>query len=146
MIHVERTMTVSRPLPEVVAYLSDFTHTQDWDPGTVSCERTGEGPVEAGATWHNVSEFRGRRTELTYRLTTFEENRLVFTGENKTVEAADDLTFSTTGVETLITYRARIRFKGAAALAGPFLRREFERLGDEITRTLPKAVHAAVSP
>ena len=36
------------------AYLSDFTTTNEWDPGTVSTERvSGDGGV--GTTYHNTS-------------------------------------------------------------------------------------------
>jgi carbon monoxide dehydrogenase subunit G len=140
VIRVQRTMTVRRPAEAVVDYLRDFSRTEQWDPGTVSCVREDDGPPREGARWHNVSQFRGRRTELTYRLTTSQDRRLVFTGENRTAETTDDLTFRTVDGGTEVTYRATIRFKGLAALAGPFLRKEFERLGDEIVRTLPRAV------
>jgi uncharacterized protein YndB with AHSA1/START domain len=34
-MHVERTLTVPRPVELVFDYLGDFTHTNEWDPGTV---------------------------------------------------------------------------------------------------------------
>ncbi|EFG65226.1 SRPBCC family protein [Streptomyces sp. SPB074] len=144
MIHVTRTLAVPHPLEKVMAYLADFAHAVDWDPGTVSCERLGEGAIGEGSRWHNVSEFRGRRTELTYRLDTYTPDRLVFSGVNKTAETSDGLTFAPGAGSTHITYRATIRFKGLATLASPFLRREFERLGDEITTTMPRAVTQAL--
>ena len=54
--------------PEVVfAYLSDFTTTNEWDPGTVRTERVaGDGGV--GTTYHNTSKFMGKETELTYEV------------------------------------------------------------------------------
>ena len=55
MVQVERSLTVRTPVERVVAYLADFAHTEEWDPGTVSCTRTGEGPIVVGARWHNVS-------------------------------------------------------------------------------------------
>ena len=64
-MHVERTLTVPRPIEAVFDYLADFTHTNDWDPGTVETRRTsGDGGV--GTTYANTSEFMGRKTELTY--------------------------------------------------------------------------------
>jgi polyketide cyclase/dehydrase/lipid transport protein len=53
MVRVERTVTVRTPVELVAAYLADFTHTEDWDPGTVTCTRIGTGPLEVGARWHN---------------------------------------------------------------------------------------------
>lgn len=144
MVDVRRSFTVARPLDQVVAYLADFSRAKEWDPGTRECDRAdlpADAPVRAGATWHNVSEFRGRRTELTYRLDVKERDRLVFVGTNKTAVSTDDLTFRAEGEDsTRITYHAHIRFKGVARLADPFLRGEFERLGDEITQTMPRAI------
>ena len=40
-MHVERTFTVPRPIEAVFAYLADFAHTEQWDPGTVETRRTG---------------------------------------------------------------------------------------------------------
>ncbi|MFE2535656.1 hypothetical protein [Streptomyces sp. NPDC059371] len=53
----------------MVAYLADFSHARGWDPGTVSCRPArAAAPITKGAEWVNVSTFRGRRTELRYRL------------------------------------------------------------------------------
>ncbi|MFJ8884094.1 SRPBCC family protein [Streptomyces sp. NPDC102402] len=140
MVHVERQVTVQRPLAEVVRYLADFSHAVDWDPGTQECDRIDSGPLAEGAQWHNVSVFRGRRTELRYRLVTLTDDHVVFVGENRTATSRDDLGFRAEGESTVITYRATIRFHGLARLADPFLRREFERLGDEITVSMPEAI------
>jgi len=145
MIEVERSFEVDRPLPAVVAYLSDFSRAVDWDPGTRECTRTDDGPVAVGSQWHNVSEFRGRTTELTYRLDRLDDDRLTFHGTNSTADSTDDLSFEEAGAGTLITYRATIRFKGLARFADPFLRRTFEGLGDEITVSMPKATTRAVA-
>ncbi len=64
MVQVERTVKVAAPIGAVARYLADFAHTEDWDPGTIPVTRTGPGPIVVGARWHNVSEFRGRKTEL----------------------------------------------------------------------------------
>ncbi|MET8553936.1 SRPBCC family protein [Streptomyces sp. NPDC004959] len=144
MIRVTRTFAVPYPRAKVMAYLADFAHALDWDPGTVSCARLDEGTVGEGARWHNVTEFRGRRTELTYRLDTYTPDRLVFSGVSRTARTTEDLTFTPGAGSTLITYLATIRFKGLRALASPVLRRELERLGDEITTTMPRAVAQAL--
>ncbi|MFI6979103.1 SRPBCC family protein [Embleya sp. NPDC050154] len=140
MVDVQRTFTVPRPIDEVVSYLRDFSHAVHWDPGTHECTRIDSGPIGVGSRWHNVSEFRGRHTELAYELTRSEPARLTFVGTNKTATSTDDLTFEPAGSSTKITYRSHVRFHGLARLADPFLRREFERLGDELLRTLPRAV------
>lgn len=140
MVQVERSLTVRTPVERVVAYLADFAHTEEWDPGTVSCTRTGEGPIVVGARWHNVSEFRGRRTELDYSLTRRDPGRVTFVGKNKTATSTDDFGLSAGPDGTTVRYRATIEFHGLAKLAGPFLKREFERLGDEVAPKLTKVL------
>jgi uncharacterized protein YndB with AHSA1/START domain len=132
MLSVQRTFDVDRPVAEVFAYLSDFTNTEHWDPGTVTTTRTDDGPLGQGSRFHNVSEFRGRQTELEYELTTYEPTgHLVFTGNNKTVTSTDDLTLAANAGGTTITYRAFFDFHGVAKLAAPLLKRGFEKIADE---------------
>lgn len=146
MIAIERVLTVTKPPGAVFAYLSDFTNTGAWDPGTVTTVRTDSGPLREGSTFHNTSQFRGRRTELDYRLMTFTPDaHLVFTGNNKTVEATDDLSFTASDDGgTTITYRARFRFKGLVRLAEPFLRKRFDPIADDTVRQLRSTLESAL--
>ncbi|MFD6182989.1 SRPBCC family protein [Streptomyces goshikiensis] len=140
MITVQRDILVGLPLNDLVSYLEDFSRTEEWDPGTVRCVQVGEGPVQQGTVWQNTSRFRGRTSDLRYRLASREPARLLFIGENKTVTATDDLTFQArSATTTLLTYTASLRFKGVARVATPFLRPAFERLADEVAARLPSA-------
>ena len=142
MLSVQRTFDVDAPLAEVFDFLADFTNTEKWDPGTVSTTRLDTAALAVGARWRNVSEFRGRRTELEYTLRTLDPGKqLIFEGKNKTVTATDNLTFSSgVGNRTTITYRATFDFHGLAKLAGPLIRPGLEKLANEtvtqLTRTL----------
>ncbi|PWI13142.1 polyketide cyclase [Streptomyces sp. Act143] len=147
MIEVERVMILHHPVTDVVSFLADFANTEMWDPGTVTCERIGGGPLTVGSEWRNVSVFRARRTELRYRLTRYDPDHLTFVGHNSTATSTDDLRFAEDGARTRLTYRARIEFAGFARLAAPLLKREFERLGDGVAERLPRAVdHALGDP
>ncbi|BAJ26489.1 MULTISPECIES: SRPBCC family protein [Kitasatospora] len=136
MIEVVRELAVRRPAGEVLAYLADFAHTVEWDPGTVECVPLGAG----GGRWRNVSVFRGRRTELVYERVVRESDRLVFVGRNRTVTATDEIVLHPGPDGTVVRYRARLRFHGLARLATPFLRREFEGLADAVARRLPEVL------
>ncbi|MFK0236276.1 SRPBCC family protein [Streptomyces vinaceus] len=139
MINVVRTMLVSRPVQDAVAYFADFAHAREWDPATVSCVRLGQGPVEPGARWRNVSRFRGRTSEVSYRLDVMDVDRLVFTGENGSVLITDDLRFTPVSADsTRLTYRATFGFKGVARLAAPFLRKDVNRLADDVAAAVPR--------
>ncbi len=131
-MEIVRTVTVDRPVERVFAYLSDFTNTNEWDPGTVRTTlQSGDGGV--GTRYHNVSEFMGRETELVYVVLEVSPTEVFrLRGENKTVVAHDTMTFAPTGTGgTTVTYRAEFELKGLAKLSAPFLAPAFKRLGDE---------------
>jgi uncharacterized protein YndB with AHSA1/START domain len=144
-MEITRSVETSAPVGKVFAYLTDFTTTNDWDPGTVETTLvSGTGGV--GTTYHNVSTFAGRRTELDYVVTAVEpDRRIVLEGNNKTVRATDTMTFTATGSGgTRVTYHADFAFKGVvgtvAPLLSPVLAVAFKRLGDQAQRGLETAL------
>ena len=121
--------------------LADFTHTNDWDPGTVETRRTsGDGGV--GTTYANTSEFMGRKTELTYETIALERpHRLQFRGTNKTATATDTMTFTPDGDGTRIHYRADFDFGRLINLVAPlFIKSKLEKVADETMEQLEKAL------
>lgn len=140
MVQVTRSFAVDKPPDVVVAYLSDFGHAEEWDPGTRSCTRVEEGPITPGARWHNVSQFRGRETELDYRLVDLCPDRVLLRGVNKTVTSTDDIRVTPEGTGSRILYRATLDFHGLAKLAGPFLKRGFERVADDTEEQLTRVI------
>ncbi len=131
-MQISRTVEVDTPLEKVFAYLSDFTTTTEWDPGSVRTVRVdGDGGV--GTTYHNTSKFNGRETELVYEVTELvEHKRFAVRGENKSVVARDTMEFAETpSGGSRVTYTADFTFKGLAKLAAPFLGGAFKKLGDE---------------
>ncbi len=142
MVHVQRTFPVAPDVDAVVEYLADFAHAEAWDPGTKSCTRSDSGPIQVNATWHNVSELRGRSTELTYRLVRLDPGHLTFEGDNKSAHSVDDIVVRPAADGSEITYTADITFKGIARVAGPFLRGTFEKLGDETVEQMTRVLAA----
>ena len=142
-MYVERTFSVPRPVDTVFDYLSDFTTTNEWDPGTIRTTRTsGDGGV--GTTYANTSEFNGRRTDLVYETKVHERpGRVHFQGRNKTVTTVDAMSFVPTadGSSTEITYRADFRFVFPLKLVAPlFLRGKLDKLADETVEQIEKAL------
>ncbi|MEW1951863.1 SRPBCC family protein [Terrabacter sp. NPDC080008] len=147
-MEIERTVTVDQPVDRVFAYLSDFTTTTEWDPGTVRTDRvSGEGGV--GTHYRNVSKFLGRETELDYLVVEHEpDHRFALRGENATVVAHDTMTIvpaatrsgTTAGEGTTVTYRAEFEFKGLARYVAPLLSPALKKLGDDAERGLREAL------
>ena len=135
-----KTVVVEKPLDAVFGYLSDFTTTTDWDPGTVTTVRQhGDGGV--GTTYLNTSTFLGRTTQLTYVVDELVDQQLIqLRGENKTVIAVDTLTFRPVAPGTEVTYTAEFTFKGLSRFAAPLLKPAFERLGNEAEAGMRKAL------
>jgi len=133
---VSRTFRVNPGAAEVLGYLADFSHAEQWDPGTVSCTRSDAGPVAAGASWHNVSKFAGRTTELDYTLEQLTGDTLVFVGRNQGATSTDTITVRPDGAGSQVTYRADLRLHGAAALLGPALKLVFEKVAGDTERKL----------
>ena len=133
MTTVSRTFTVTPPPRVVVDYLKDFSHAEEWDPGTESCTRNDSGPVRVGSTWHNVSKIAGVSTELTYELTELTDERIVLVGTNDTATSTDTITVvpdqQTGGSE--VTYEAVIEMKGAAKMGEPLVKVVFEKIGND---------------
>jgi len=130
-MQIERTVRTDRPIDQVFAYLSDFTTTADWDPGTVRVEReSGDGGV--GTTYHHVSTFLGRETELTYTVIDLVPNeRISLRGVNKTVTGQDTMSVRSVGGGTEVTYAAEFEFRGIAKYLGPLLRPALNKLGND---------------
>ena len=141
MAKIRRSFTVDKPPGEVVDYLKDFSRAQDWDPGTLTCTRLDAGPVHEGSTWHNVSQFLGRRAELTYRLARARPDRLTFVGDNPAATSVDDMTFEPAGAGTRITYQADIRLRGAARLADPLVRLALARMAGGVTARMREVIN-----
>ena len=111
---MSRTFTVTPPPSVVVDYLKDFSHAEEWDPGTERCERLDSGPVRVGSRWHNESKIAGVSTELTYELTELTAERIVLVGKNETATSTDTITVVPDGTGSEVTYEAVIEMSGAA--------------------------------
>lgn len=137
---LQRTVETAASPPTVFTYLSDFTTTNEWDPGSVETRRvSGDGGV--GTTYHNVSKFLGRETELTYTVTRHEPDHVfALRGENKTVTAHDTMEIAPHGTGSRVTYTADFAFSGIARFVAPLLAPALKKLGDDAERGLREAL------
>lgn len=142
MTTVSRTFTVTPPPSVVLDYLRDFSHAEEWDPGTVSCTRNDSGPVRVGSTWHNVSKIAGISTELTYELVRSTEDTVQLVGTNETARSTDTITVVPHGSGSQVTYQAVIEMSGAAKLASPLVKLVFEKVGNDTEDDMVRVLDA----
>jgi carbon monoxide dehydrogenase subunit G len=123
-----RTGTVT---DELFSYLSDFSNSQEWDPGVISAERLTVGAVAEGAEFRLVARFLGSESELTYRIVEYDPPHVVtFHGENEAVISHDRITFVPEADGTTIDYDARLDLKGYRKLMEPLVALAFRRVGE----------------
>src|ERR1019366_9462413 len=65
MAHYNASVDTSRPPAEMFADLSDFSSTQEWDPGVIEAERLGDAPVREGTEFRLLASFLHRKIPLT---------------------------------------------------------------------------------
>ena len=142
---IERTMSTAAAPQAVWAYLSDFTTTNEWDPGTVSTvRRSGDGGI--GTVYDNTSRFAGRETRLVYTVVnSTAPTRIQLRGENESVVATDTITLSAEGSGTRVHYRADLEFRGLLRRLDPLfslpvLNLPFKRLGDGAQQGIQRAL------
>jgi carbon monoxide dehydrogenase subunit G len=121
MVSVERTFTTRTPPDVVFDFLADFSHAEEWDPGTVECHRI-EGAGGVGTRYRNVSKFLGRTTTVEYVTEELERPRLLhFRGHNEQFTGHDRLRLEPVGPGTRIVYEAELVFSGSARLVTPLV-------------------------
>jgi carbon monoxide dehydrogenase subunit G len=144
MGHVLHRQVATRWTPdEVFAYLADFANAEEWDSGTVRCERiSGDGGV--GTLYRNVSKFLGRETELDYTTKQLDAARRTFTlvGGNRTVTSTDTVAVTANSGGSLVDYRADLDFAGPARLVAPLLAPFLKKLGDDTASQLGRVLDA----
>lgn len=146
MIVVERTFTVTAGPAVVLGYLTDFTHTQEWDPATQHARRSDNGPLAPGATWQSAGRILGITAELTWTLITAEPYRLVFSGRSEGATRTDTIMLRPVAGGTEVGYRVDLEMHGLAQLVAPVIRFEFEKLGTRGAAGLAEVLNRLAAP
>ncbi len=137
---LERTVETTASPAVVFAYLSDFTTTNEWDPGTVRTVLvSGDGGL--GTTYENTSKFMGKETQLTYKVVEHRPDSVfALRGENSSVIAHDTMSITPTAHGSRLTYTADFTFKGIGKYVAPLLAPALKKLGDEAEEGLREAL------
>lgn len=140
MPHIERTVTVEKPLETVWSFLSDFTNTETWDPPTVTTTRqSGDGGV--GTVYQNVSKILGQETEIEYTVVEIDPlKKFQLTGKTSSMELLDTMTFDSDGRQTTVTYRAEFDPQGMAKLIKPLMPLGLKKIGDDAEQSLKESL------
>ena len=138
------TLETPRAPEDVFAYLSDFSTTQEWDPGVAEAQRLDEGPIAVGSRFNVVADFMGRKTPLVYAVVAYDApHSITLRGENATVISLDTIAFEPTAAGgTRVSYDADLTLKGPLGLGDPLLKLVFRRIGDRAVDGLRDTLRA----
>ena len=118
------------PPAEAFAYMADFAHAAAWDPSVLEARQTSDGPIGVGSTFEVVTKFGPRVLSLTYRISRHEPDVVVvLEAHGGSFVSTDTITVEPVGERSLVTYDARLDFRGAARLADPLMQVVFNRVG-----------------
>ena len=142
MTTLHETIQTQLPVDDTFAFIADFANSAAWDPGTLTSERIGEGPVGVGAAYALTVKMGGNAAPMTYTIETYEpDRRVVLRGEGKNVSARDDIRFQAVPTGgTLVDYTADIQLTGWMRLLQPFLGGSFRKLGDDARTGMTRAL------
>lgn len=143
MAHVVRTVRTPWSPEEAFAYMADFSHAAEWDPGVAAARREDAGSIGLGSIFELTVQFGGRRFPLRYEVTDFAPERVTFTARSSTIESVDTITVARRGNTTEVTYDAHIRFRGLLRLADPLLALGFRRVADRAIHGLERRMSEA---
>jgi hypothetical protein len=128
------TVSSTRPVDEVFAYLADFRSVAEWDPSVRSAIHVnGDDPIKLGAIFRVTVKTALSNLVLDYKTIELERpNRIVLRAENNSMVSLDTITIRDDGRGgAALTYDAKIDLKGVRKLADPLLQLAFKRLGDK---------------
>ncbi len=58
--HIETTITINRPLDEVIAFVDDCDNDPLWQSSVLESEKVSEGPIGVGTVYQTKEKFLGR--------------------------------------------------------------------------------------
>jgi len=134
---IEAMVVIERPVEEVFGFLLDLERNmRSVEPDVESVDRTPEGPIGAGTTYHVRRTSRapyslGRR-RYTLRYTAVEPNRKIeFEARFGPIAPAGSLTFEPANEGTRVTFRGDPNPVGPFKLLAPLIARQGQRVWDK---------------
>jgi Polyketide cyclase / dehydrase and lipid transport len=144
MAHVIKTVTTTWSPERAFAYMADFSHTAEWDPGVAAATRVDGGDIGEGSAFELTVLIGGRQFPMRYEVTDYAPGRVIFSSRSATLESVDTVTVTRQGDTSEVTYDARINFRGLLRIADPLLALGFRSVAVRAIRGLEHRLTQAV--
>ena len=140
-IVLDETISVPRSLRDCFAYVADFAHVEEWDPGVRSAERLTPGPPRTGSEYRVVMK---AGFSLHYTVVEFEPQvRVLMDVRSSVFDAREEILFDATDEGTRIRYIARFRPRALLGIAARMAPGMMDAVGKSAMRGLRRALQDA---
>ena len=136
----EMKCVVNRPVEEVFDFLADIRHEAVWNPRVVRIDKTSEGPIGAGTTFHGLYKGIGPlRTELVEYA---RPERLSFRSRGPRMRIAGTFVLSAVQGDSNVVLNANLQpqgpFRYIAPLMAPLIKRQNAAAATRLKQALEK--------
>lgn len=118
MPRIQRSIIISRPVPEVFSFMDDIHLEREWQPNLRAAEQEPAGPVGVGTLKRYTSEFLKKEVRNAYRCTAYELYvRTVYESTpDSTVDATAEICWEPVPEGTRVTWTIDASPRGALRL------------------------------
>ncbi|GAB5452349.1 MAG: hypothetical protein Hals2KO_26770 [Halioglobus sp.] len=136
---LDESIEVDRPLEEVFAYVSEFSHIEQWDPAVASAEKLTAGPPGVGAEYR-IDMKAG--FSLHYRVVEFAPGRnMRMEVDSRLFTAREEIQFEEVGSgATRVRYIAEFEFGGLMSAVTGIYPRAMDKVGKSAMAGLQAAL------
>lgn len=122
MINVERSVIILRPVEEVFNYVSNLTHSAEWQSGLTEIRQLTEQPLGVGTQFAFVRTFMGKKMEANNEITEFTPySTVAFKTITGPIPAEPSYHFEPAGKGTKLTSKIIMQPRGFVSLAEPLI-------------------------
>jgi len=129
---LETSIEINRPIAEVIAFVDDNSNDAMWQTSVLESEKTSDGPVGVGTTYHMKEKFLGRVIEQEWEVTERNGDGSAWAAKSKSgpFQMEATMTFETCGDGTRVKRTLSIDvgrfFKLTSPVVGHIAKRELE--------------------
>jgi uncharacterized membrane protein len=128
MINVEKSIIIERSVEEVFHYVSNLTHSAEWQTGLTEVRQVTDRRLGVGTQFAFVRTFLGRKMEASNEITEFTPNvKVAFKTISGPIPLEASYQFEPAENGTKLTSKIEMRPKGFVSLAEPLISASLQR-------------------
>jgi uncharacterized membrane protein len=128
MINVEKSIIIQRPVEEVFNYVSNLTHSAEWQSGLTEVRQITEQPLGVGTRYALVRTFMGRKMEANNEITELNPGvKVAFKTISGPIPLEASYQFEPAEMGTKLTLKIEMQPKGFVSLAEPLISASLQR-------------------